>query len=315
MKIVVLNESFLKNEHIERLKQLGEVEIFSKSDNEELIIERLNGTEVAIADMFEAPLNAKVFSNTPSLKYLTVNSTGYDLVDIDSAKKNGVAIGHVPGFSTQGVAEHAIALIFATLRHIPAGDKAMRSGPFQLDPANRDHDRYLGTDIHGKTIGIIGFGQIGSRVAELANALGMNVLAYNRSPKTAIGVKFVELEELLKQSDIISLNGALTEDQEDLINESTIELMKPTAIIINTARGGFINDNALATALKNKRLAGAGLDFLKEWTEDNPLLQVDNVVLTPHVGWFTEESLHNMADIIVDNVESYVNGDKKNLVE
>ena len=314
MKTVVLNESFLKDSQLDRLKKLGEVEVLLGTTSEDLAIERLQGADVAIADMFESPLNKTVFASIPSVKFISLNTTGFDLVDITSARENNVIVSNVPGFGTQGVAEHAIALLFATARHIAVGDKAMRAGPFQLDPANREHDRYLGTDIHGKTIGIIGLGQIGTRVAELAAALGMKVLAYNRSPRDVPGIELVSLEDLLKRSDVVSLNGAYSADQENLLNEDMMALMKKTAILINTARGNFVDDTALAKALTENRLAGAGLDFLHDWSSDNPLLALDNVVLTPHVGWFTEESLANLADIIVDNVEAFASGKPINVI-
>ena len=314
MKTVVLNESFLKDTHLDRLKKLGEVEVLLGTTSEDLAIERLKGADVAIADMFESPLNKTVLANVPSVKFISINTTGFDLVDIASARENNITVSNVPGFGTQGVAEHAIALLFATVRHIVADDKAMRAGPFQLDPANRDHDRYLGTDVYGKTIGIIGLGQIGTRVAELAMALGMNVLTYNRSPREVAGIEMVSLEELLKRSDVVSLNGAYSPDQENLINEDMIALMKKTAVLINTARGSFVDDTALAKALTENRIAGAGLDFLHDWSSDNPLLKLDNVVLTPHVGWFTEESLANLADIIVENVEAFASGKPINVI-
>ncbi len=315
MKIAILNESFLNDKHINRLKQLGEVVVYSKTDTDELFIERLKDVEIAVADCYEAPLsNGSLYSKVPTLKFLTINSTGYDLVDIDAAKANGVQIAHVPGFSTEGVAEHTIALLLATVRHIPMGDKEMRKSPFQLDPANRDHDNYLGLDIKDKVLGVVGLGAIGTAVARLGAALGMQVIGHNRSAKEIDGVTMVTLDELLAKSDFVSLNVSLTEDSNELINEDRLKMMKNTAYIINTARSGIINDEALAKALGEGRLAGAGLDFLQEWSVDNPLLKLDNVVLTPHTGWFTAESLNNMAEIITRNVESFVNGAPENIV-
>jgi glycerate dehydrogenase len=316
MKIAVLNESFLKDKHINRLKQLGEVVVYSKTDTEELLVERLKDVDVAIADCFEAPLNnPDTYSKIPTVKFITINSTGYDFVDVKAAKANNILIATVPGFSTEGTAEHNIALLLAAVRHIPMGDKAMRAAPFQIDPANKEHFKYLGVDIRGKVLGIVGLGQIGTRLAEIGMALGMKVLANNRSPKTMDGVEIVSIEDLLKRSDFVALNHSIPGDSREFMDEAKINLMKKTAFLINTAGIGVVNDEALANALSEKRIAGAGMDLIGKWTPDNPLLKLDNVVLTPHVGWFTEESLDNMADIVTGNIESFVSGNPVNVVE
>ena len=314
MKIAVLNESFLKEEHLARLRQLGDVTVYTDTEDEAKAIERLKDVDVAVADCWLTPLKETVFVHTPQLKYVTLNSTGYDQVDLEGAKKYNIAIANVPGFSTEGVAEHAIALLFAVVRHIPAANAAMRTQPFQVDPADSSNMVYLGSDLRGKTMGIVGLGQIGTRVAELAQGLGMNVVAYNRTPRVVAGVKMATLDELLAQSDIVSLNTAFSDELANLIDADSLQKMKSSAYLINTARGGLVDDEALAHALQNKTIAGAGLDVINDWSKSNPLLSLDNVVLTPHIAYLTVESLDNMAQVIVENIEGFVRGEKPNVV-
>lgn len=255
-----------------KLRELGEVEEHLGSKTVEQAIELLKGADVAIADMYESPLNAKLFSSIPSVKFMSINSTGFDRVDLHAAKENGVMVANAPNFGTQAVAEHTIALILALAHHVVDSNTAMQEQPFEYNPGVKEHWRYHGTNISGKTLGIIGMGNIGTRIAELANVLGMKVIAYNRNPKHIPGVRMDSLEQLFKESDFISINAAFTKDQEDLINEQTLALMKPTAFLINTARSGFVNDEALAKAIKESRLAGAGLDFMRDWSRDSPLV-------------------------------------------
>ena len=314
MKIVILNECFFLYTHINQLKSLGDLEIFEDTTTEEDAINRLKDADIAIADCLIAPLNKKVLESTNKLKFLALNTTGYDAVDLKTADAKGIKVSNVPGFATDSVAEHTIALMFAVIRKIAYGDKVMRINPFQIDPGKKEEQKFLGFNIAGKTFGVIGLGAIGQKIAELGNALGMNVISYNRTPKEIANVTMVSLEELLKNSDVVSINLQLTPETEYIIGEKELNLMKPSAIIINTARGKHIDSKALYNALSSGKIAGAGLDVIEDWTKDNPLLKLDNVVFTPHEGFFTKESLKNLSDIILKNVESFVNVNPINLV-
>ncbi len=314
MKIAILNESFLKNKHLDALRALGDLAIYENTDTEEKAIERLKGVGIAIADCYTAPLNKKVLERTDTLKLLAINSTGYDSVDVVTAKAKGIQVANVPGFSTEAVAEHAIALMLAMSKKIPAGDAMMRQAPFQIGPENQEHLKYLGFDLAGKTLGVVGLGNIGQRVAKIGQGFGMKVLAYNRSQKNVEGVKQVSLDELLKESDIISLHLPLSPDTENIITGERLQMMKPTAILINTARGKCVDELALISALQSHKIAGAGLDTIVDWSASNPLLKLDNVVLSPHSAFFTEEALENCADIIVANVKAFVEGKAVNIV-
>jgi lactate dehydrogenase-like 2-hydroxyacid dehydrogenase len=314
MKIAILNESFLTESHIKRLKQLGEVIIYESTNSEEKAIERLQDIDIAVMDGFICPLNQKVVTSSNQLKLIVLNHSGFEMVDMESANNKGIKVADASGYSTEGVAEHAIALMFAVIRHIPHADREMRNHPFQIDPANKEQQKYLGFNVAGKTLGVIGLGSIGSRVAELGNALGMKVVGYNRTPKNVPKISIVSLEELLKTSDVISINIALAPELEHIIGENELSLMKSSAVLINTAVGKHVDNQALYSALKEGRIRGAGLDVLEDWTENNPLLKLDNVVITPHEAFFTTESLKNVADIITKNIETYVAANSKNSV-
>lgn len=314
MKIAILNESFLTDRHLATLRGLGELSIYENTETAEEAVERLKGVDIAIADCFVAPLNKTVFKQAGTLKFLSINSTSFDMVDVVAAKEQGIAVAHVPGFSTESVAEFAFALMLAVNRKVLMADAAMRQAPFQIDPANQEQKKYLGFNLFGKTLGIIGLGNIGQRTAEIGRGFGMNILAYNRSKKDIKGIKQVELKELLQTSDVISFHLPLTNETEGLITAERLALLKPTAILVNTSSGKLIDELALSKALRTHKIAGAGLDLLADWTIKNPLLKMENIVLAPDLGFFTHESLENAADIIVKNVQAFVAGQPINIV-
>lgn len=314
MKIAILTDCSLKEQQLKRLKRLGDVALYDDTDSEEKAISRLNGINIAIADAYLTPLNEKVFNNAKNLQFVAISSTGFDVVDLTAAKKNKIKVANIPGFSTEAVAEQAIALMFAVLRKIPRLDKAMRQGPFELDPGKDDTMQYIGTTVKGKTLGIIGLGDIGKRVAEMGQGLGMQVVAYNRTPRAMNNVQTVSLEKLLKKSDVISVSVALNSETQSMISTKEFGLMKPSAIIVNTARGKVIDENAMTIALQSRKIAGAGLDVLADWSADNRLCTLENVVLTPHAAWFTDDSLDNMAEMLTANVEAFVSGNPMYIV-
>ena len=313
MNIAILNGGDLNEEQLERLRKLGSVTDHGDTVSESECIERLQGVEIALVDGFRVPLNARVIESADALKLLVVLSTAFNVVDLDAANRKGVKVANVPGFSTEAVAEHAIALMFAVIKRIPLGDREVRKSPFQIAGTESD-GRFLGFEIRGKTLGVIGLGDIGARVAEMGSGLGMNVVAYNRTPRDVPNVEMLSLEALLKTSDVVSVNLALTPETEYIISDETLALMKPTAVLINTAIGTHVNTQALYKALKAKKIFGAGLDLLAEWDESNPLLELDNIVLSPHSAWWTPEALVNFAEIVTDTVEAFANGEPRNLV-
>lgn len=316
MKIAVLNEFFLNDNYLNRLKALGEVEIFGDTDSQENAIERLKGVDIALGDCFIAPFNKEVLESTDNLKLLVLNSTGFDLVDLEAANAKGIKVANAPGFSTDAVAELAIGLMFTVNRRIVLGDKAMRSEPFEADPSNREHDKFWGFDLKGKTLGIVGLGKIGTRAAEIGQGLGMKVIAFNRTPKQINGIELVNLEDVFRKSDVVSTHLSVNSETENVISKKLLELMKPSAILINTGGSKLIVAEDLLEVLQTNKIAGAGLDTASGVAKDYPaLIKLDNVVLTPHIGSSTEESWKvNLPEIAVSNAESFVKGTPQNLV-
>ena len=307
-----MNDFSFSEEHIDRLRRLGRLAVYGDTLSEPQSIQRMKGAEIAIVGD-QAPLNNTVLGSADELKLLAIGSTGLDFIDLEFAAAKGIRVAYVPGFSTQAVAEHTIALMFAVIKRIPLGDKKVRERPFEIS-GSEDDNQFLGFDVKGKTLGVLGLGSIGTRVAELGLALGMKVVAYNGTPRRLRNVETLDLDEVLKTSDVVSVNLALTPETENIISDRALALMKSSAVLVNTARGPHINTQALYTALKDKKIFGAGLDMLSEWDEDNPLLELDNVVLSPHSARWTQEARTNLADTIVSNVESFVRGESVNLI-
>ena len=313
MNIAILQKWSLSKEDMERAKTLGPVTLYDSTNSEDQAIERLNGVEIAVLDRLHLPPTRKIFESAKQLKLLVVTSTGYDGVDLDAATEHGIKVANVPGFSTESVAEHAIALMFSVIRRIPLGNRLIREKPFQASGIVSDYP-VQGLEVRGRTLGIIGLGNIGSRVAELGLGLGMKVVAYNRTLRQMQGVEMVNLDSLLGTSDVVSLGTAFNSETENIIGTRELALMKSSAVLINASSGKLVDTQALYKALKEERIFGAGLDLLAEWDEDNPLLGLDNIVLTPHTAWWTEEASRNFGDIIVTNIETFMRGEPINLV-
>lgn len=312
VKISILNECFLKEEHLNRLKKLGELTVYNDTNSEEKTINRLKDVDIVIADCYEAVFNKKVLDTTSKLKLVALNSAGYDVFDLEAARAKGIKVANAAGYATDGVAEHAIALMFSVIRSIPQLDRIVHE---TFAESNQETDeKFMGSDVRGKTMGILGLGRIGNRAAEIARGIGMSVVCYSRSKKETSEFEQVSLEELLKRSDVVSIHMALTPDTKYLLSEKEFSLMKPNAILINTARGKIINEQDLYNALKDKKIAAAGLDVLENWSKDNPLFSLENVVITPHVAFYTRESLKNKSNVIVSTVESFAAGTPINIV-
>lgn len=308
MKIVITNASGLTETHIKALRELGEVEIYSDT-NLKNYAERLQDADIAIIDCFLTPITKEFISHTPNLKFFTINSTGYDNVDLEAIKNANVIASHVPGFSTISVAEQAIGLMFAIVRKIPQGDREFRNGLIAVDPGTPETEQYMGFNLHGKTLGVLGLGNIGTHVAEIGKGIGMQVIGYNRTPKNISGVRFVALVELMAQADIIINCLALKNETTGFISKELIAKMKKSSIFVSIANMKTLDQNAFIEALNNELIAGAGID-----TGDLSYVGVKNIVLTPHIGYNTRESHENMGRIIVENIRGYVNGDFLNRI-
>lgn len=305
MKITFLEPLGLKVNQIEaacqNLKQAGhEVIIYpDRNENLDVLKQRAEGADVIIES--NIPLRKDFLDACPNLKMLSIAFTGLDHIDMEECQRRGIKVMNAAGYSTEAVAELAIALMIDVYRKVRENDiitrECQRKG---IMP---------GREIGGKTIGIIGMGNIGQRVAKIANAFGCKVLAWNRTPKTVEGVTFVDKETLLKEADIVTLHIALNNETRDFITEKDFALMKPSAILINTARGPVVNEMALANALKNGVIAGAATDVYgtePPLKKDNPLFDAPNLIMLPHIGFATEEAFVLRLGIVVKNVEDWL---------
>lgn len=309
MKIVAVEPIGISQE---RAKQLSEIyaqkghQFVVYPDRKEdapTLIERMQGAEVVIVS--NIPLRKEVLQECKDLKFLNVAFTGLDHIDQDYCKENNILIRNASGYATTAVAELAVGLMLDVYRKITEFDLATR----KLGTRNN----ILGRELRGKTVALIGTGAIGLATAKILKAFGCKLIAYSRSERKEaleLGIEYLSLEEAVKQADIISLHTPLTNETKNLISKEIIDLCKPSAIIINTARGGVIDNLALANALNEGRVAGAGIDVYEKeppLEENHPLLSAKNTVLLPHVAYATRESFDIRIDIILNNLKEYIN--------
>lgn len=314
MKIVFLeplgiSEELLK-EKISSVIDEAEHEIIYYKDRQEdtdTLIERSNDADIVILSNFK--YGREVMENCPSLKMVCVAFTGVDHVDIDYCREKGITVCNCAGYSTSAVADIVFAMVISLARNIiPCQDKARNGGT---------KDGLVGFELDGKTFGIIGTGAIGTRVAKIANAFGCKVIAYSRTKKDLPDVEFVTMEELLKKSDIVSLHVPQTPETTGLIGKEQLELMKPEAILINTARGPVVDSAALAAALKNGTIAAAGVDVFNcepPLPAEEPLLAAPNTLLTPHIAFASHQAFEKRADIVAANIKCWLEGKPQNVI-
>lgn len=276
----------------------------------EALKERVKGMDALV--LANMPLKGEVIQSNDKLKMISVAFTGVDHVDLEACKENHIIVSNSAGYSTSSVAELAYGLIISLLRNIVPLDDAARKV--------KNMAGFSQADLYGKTLGVIGTGAIGSRVAEIGLAFGCNVLAYNRSKNEELinkGIKYLPLEELLKESDIVTIHLPLTKDTRGLIDAEKLKLMKKSTLLINTARGPIIDNGALAEALKNGQIGGAGVDVFDmepPLPSDYPLLNAPNTVLTPHIGFATKEAMKRRAQITFENIIHWLEGNPQNRV-
>jgi D-3-phosphoglycerate dehydrogenase len=292
--------------HLEKLKELGEVKVYTtKPQSTEEIVRRIKDADIVINLRAYCKFPAEVLKTAEKLKMISVWGTGTDNIDLDAVKELGITVTTTPDTATESVAEHALALMLAAARKIPQTDRQVKDGKWI---------RGLTTQLYGKTVGVIGTGVIGSHFAKLAKGIGMNVIAWTFNPSDEkandIGLKYVPLEQLLRESDVVSIHLRLSDQTEGLIGKNEIAKMKPTAFIINTARGRILDSEALVEALKEGKIAGGGLDvFKKEPIDpDDPILDLDNIVLTPHSAGQTPEVVDKGLNMAVENIADFLSG-------
>jgi glycerate dehydrogenase len=282
-----------------------------------LTIERARDAEIVISN--KTALGEAEISQLPKLRYIGLLSTGYNIVDLDAAKRRGIAVANIPAYSTPSVAQIVFALLLELCNNAGAHSASVHSGEW-VNSRDFCYWKFPLMELSGKTIGIVGFGNIGRATAKIANAFGMNVLACGRpgtdGKTVSDGVRLTSLENVLSSSDIVSLHCPLFPETTGLINRETISRMKHGAILINTSRGGVLNERDAADALADGRLSGAGLDVLS--TEppeaDNPLLSAPNCVITPHIAWATREARTRLIRVLEENLAAFLAGTPQNLV-
>ena len=312
-RVVVVNASKMNYDQALDFSVLSsDVQVYDDSTNEELI-ERIQGARVVVTK--ELPVGADLLSQFPdTVKLIVEAGTGYNNIDLNAAKERGITVCNIPAYSTERVAHTVIMMIlnFASTMQkqigmLAKGDRSNFTKYLQVSH----------TEVNGKTLGVVGAGHIGMEVIKVAKALGMNILVHTRTPKAdGDGIRYVSLDELLENSDYITLHCPLNDQTKHMINKETIAKMKPNAVIVNTGRGPLINEADLCEALAAKRIAGAGLDVqeVEPPAEDSPLYTLDNVIITPHMGWKGLETRQRLVGIIRDNVQAFFKGEPINVV-
>lgn len=274
---------------------------------EEVLIERIRDFETVINIRSSSKFTASVFDACPRMKLLSIWGTGTDNIDLAAAARHRVTVCNTPGVSAVSIAEHALMLMLAMARRVCALHNGVVAGGWP---------RGQSMQLYGKTVGVIGLGAIGRQFARLAQGIGMRVIAWTMHPKPALGFEFVELDQLLQSSDVISLHLRLSDETVGFIGTAQFEQMKPSAILVNTARGPIVDESALIDALQTRRIAGAGLDVfdLEPLPSGHALTKLDNVVLTPHCAGITPEVLEAGLSLAIDNIESFLAGNPRNVV-
>ena len=312
-RVVVVNAGKMNYDHLLDFSVLSnDVQVYGDSTNAELI-ERIQGARVVVTK--ELPVGVELLSQFPeSVELIIEAGTGYNNIDLAAARAKGITVCNIPAYSTERVAHTVIMMIlnFASTMQkqigmLAKGDRSNFTKYLQVSH----------TEVNGKTLGVVGAGRIGMEVIKVAKALGMNILLHTRTPKAdGDGIRYVSLDELLEHSDYITLHCPLNNQTKHMINKETIAKMKPNVVIVNTGRGPLINEADLCEALAAKRIAGAGLDVqeVEPPAEDSPLYTLDNVIITPHMGWKGLETRQRLVGIIRDNVQAFFKGEPINVV-
>ena len=310
MKTVVLDGHALNPGDLnwDWLSQFGEYDIYDRTEKCD-VISRCNDAEFVLTN--KVIFDKEVIDALPKLKYIGATSTGYNVIDTEYAAKKGITVTNVPAYSTDSVAQHTFALILHYMSRVAIHSESVKNGDWCKCPHFMYTVKPL-SDLSGKTLGIIGGGQIGSRVAEIGKAFGMNVLIYSRTMREG----YVDLDSVLSKSDFISLHIPQTHETEKIICAETIKKMKDGVVIINTARGGLIDESDMADALNCGKVAFYGADVLSSEPpkEDNPLLKAENAVITPHIAWASFEARERLMNILEENMRAFASGKRKNVV-
>lgn len=318
MKLVIL-DSYTENPgdlSWDWLKDIvDEYEIYEKTPKDK-VLERSLDADILVTN--KVPVDRALIEKLPKLKFIAVLATGFNIIDCEAAKEHGIVVSNIPAYSTDGVAQLVFAFVLELTNQVGLHSKSVNDGEWSRSP----YFCYWKTplvELRGKVFGIVGFGKIGSAVAEIANAFGMKVKAYSPHTRAYAGfgtVDFVSLDEVIETSDVISLHCPLTNETAGLVNAEFLSRMKKTAYLINTSRGPVVNEKDLRAALDSDVIAGAGVDVLSTEPpkEDNPLIGAKNCFITPHIAWASLEARTRLMNIFKDNVKGFVSGEPINVV-
>lgn len=310
MKIVVVDHIYLNDRHVKKLQSLGSLKVFKEPPRtEDDFKRRIVNADIVIVGW--SSLTEEIIESAKKLKMISIWATSCHYADSKSTKARGIVVTHVPSYATEAVAEHTFALMLACARNLLAADRHVRKGEF-------DWRSFGGFELDGKTLGVIGTGSIGCRVAEISKAFGMHVLGYDKYPNLKraeeLEMKYVDVHTLLAKSDVVTVHVTLTPETERLLGKNEFALIKKGAVIVNTSQGKVVDERALVNALKSGKISYAGLDvFEKEPpSKNNPLFALSNVVVSPHIGFHTVEAVKRCTDICIDNVAKFLEGQAYN---
>lgn len=316
MKIVILDADKANPGDLSwaPLEKLGKLEVYADTPKDK-VIQNIGDAQIVISN--KTVLTKEIIDACPSIKYIGLLSTGYNQIDIEAAAQRGIPVCNAPGYSTMAVAQHTIALLLELTNHVAHYGQVVSQGQWGKDGSWCFWDSPM-HELLDKTIGIVGFGSIGQAVGRIATALGMRVLATGSRP-TEEGKKiaeYVQLEQLLAESDVVTLHAPLLPQTKNLINAERIAQMKDGAILLNTARGGLVDDEVLANSLHSGKIAGAGLDVVSKEPirDDNPLLRAPRCIITPHIAWVPEETRGRLLKLVETNIQAFLAGKPQNVV-
>ena len=314
MKIVVLDGHTLNPGDLswDKLNQLGEVTIYDRTEPSN-VLERASCADIVLVN--KTILNREIIEKLHNLKYIGILATGYNVVDLDAAEEKNIIVTNVPNYSSNSVAQLVFAFILEFSNHVGEHGNSTKNGEW-FNSKDFCYWKYPIMELNGKNIGIIGYGNIGKKVALLAEAYGMNIMIYSKSKIENPNLNQVTLQELLTKSDFITIHCPLNQETRGLINVDSLGMMKSSAYLINTSRGPIINEKDLAFALDAHSIAGAGLDVIsiEPPKENNALFLAKNCIITPHIGWASKESRGRLLDIAMENIKGFIDGKFQNVI-
>lgn len=314
MKVVILDAKTLTNDDIDFsvFDEFGEVTIYDYTKYNQ-IAERIKDAEIILCN--KSIMNRMTLKDAKNVKYIGLFATGYNNVDIEYTNERNITVCNAGSYSTNAVAQHVFALILEHYNKVGEYNKFVKDGGWIHSEKFSPFKPMKEMD--GRTLGIVGYGSIGKKVAKIAQAFDMKVLAYNRSPKKDESVRFVEMDELLEKSDIVSIHCPLNSDSEKMCNKEFFEKMKDGALFINTSRGGVVDEQALIDAVKFKKISGAGLDVVavEPMEKHEEILDIDNIIITPHSAWAPVETRTRLVEIVKNNIKKWVAGAPVNVIK